>query len=395
MNTNKISLVKDALKDENLDGWLFADFHNRDEIAYSVLGISPHGLTTRRWFYFIPITGEPTKIVHKIESSKLDSLPGQTVTYASYEELNAHLKSILDDTSSVAMQYSPMSNIPTVSLVDGGTIDLVKSFGVEIKSSANLVQAFEASVNIEGREMHYRASVEINDILLQSFKKIKESVDTNSNLTEYDIFTFILQEFENRNMTCDNIFPIVAINEHASDPHFEVSEKNAKIFKTGDRVMIDLWAKHNSPNGIFYDITWCAYIGDNPPEQYIEMFDTVVLARDKALNLIKSRYSEGKDIYGWEVDEVARNHINEAGYGEFFTHRTGHSINKNVHGNGVNMDNLETKDERKIVPGCCFSIEPGIYLAPYGVRSEINVLIHPESGKVEVFGDKQNKLLLL
>jgi len=293
------------------------------------------------------------------------------------------------------MQYSPMSNIPTVSLVDGGTIDLVKSFGVEIKSSANLVQAFEASVNIEGREMHYRASVEINDILLQSFKKIKESVDTNSNLTEYDIFTFILQEFENRNMTCDNIFPIVAINEHASDPHFEVSEKNAKIFKTGDRVMIDLWAKHNSPNGIFYDITWCAYIGDNPPEQYIEMFDTVVLARDKALNLIKSRYSEGKDIYGWEVDEVARNHINEAGYGEFFTHRTGHSINKNVHGNGVNMDNLETKDERKIVPGCCFSIEPGIYLAPYGVRSEINVLIHPESGKVEVFGDKQNKLLLL
>ncbi len=389
-----IKTIQGAIKEKGIDGWLFCDFHHRDLMAYRILKL-PLTFTSRRWFYFIPAEGTPKKLVSKVESTKLDSLLGEKNTYLSWQDLHSGLKKILSGAKRVAMQYSPMNNIPYISVVDAGTIELVKASGVEVVSSADLVQRFEAIIDEEGFKTHLEAGRIIQDIKNRAFKKIREALDRGEKLTEYELQQWIVSEFHKNNLTCMDEHPIVGINEHPSDPHFAPSEKDSYCFKEGDRVLIDLWAKLNKEGAIFYDITWCGYVGKNPPEDYVKVFNIVKEARNAALNFVIDRFDKGEKVYGYEVDDVCRKVIIEAGYGEYFIHRTGHSIGEEVHGNGVNIDNLETRDERELVPGICFSIEPGIYIpGEVGVRSEIDVFIKL-NGEVVVVGDIQEELILI
>ena len=395
MHTERLTEIQNALKESKVDGWLFYDLHFRDPIAYRVLGLPTSGHTSRRWFYYIPANGEPLGLVHKVEKTKLDSLPGKKLSYLSWRELTTSLQDILPKKGRVMMQYSPMAAIPTVSYVDGGTIELLRSFGLEIVSSADLVQSFEATINEEGKESHIRASVKIQKIKNEAFERVEQELKAGRSLTEFELQQWIVKRFQEEELDCMGHYPIVGVNEHPADPHFEPTLANSYKIEKGSTLLIDLWAKEKKPGAIFYDITWCAFVGLEPPEKYDEIFSIVVKARNNALALIKERFAKGQELRGYEVDDVCRATVAEGGYGDFFIHRTGHSIGETVHGNGANMDNLETKDERRLLPNTCFSIEPGIYLTrEMAVRTEINVFITSQSDIV-VAGAQQEKLLLL
>lgn len=387
-----LKLIQKELKKAKLDGWLFYDFHNRDHLAYKILGLE-NKHTTRRWFYFIPAKGEPKKLVSAVESTKLDTLPGKKFVYLPYKELHKLLKKILGSEKKIAMQYSPQNNIPYISLVDAGIIELIKSFGIKVVSSANLVSIFEALIDENGYKLHKEAQKDIDEIRRLAFNKIREAINSNQKLSEYELQQFITEKFEERNLVTSSP-PIVGINDHPADPHFE-PKPNGYYFKEGDTVLIDLWAKKNFPGAIYYDITWVGFVGNNPPEKYIKIFNLVKNARDAAIQFIEKSFQEKKKVYGWQVDDVCRNVIKKGGFGKYFIHRTGHSIGEEVHGNGPNIDNLETKDERKLMPGCLFSIEPGIYIPnEMAVRTEVNVFIHSDY-TVEVTGEIQNELILI
>jgi Xaa-Pro aminopeptidase len=390
----KLKDIQENVENLGGDGWLFFDIHERDKIAYKILELDGSRLTTRRWFYFIPKSGEPIKLVSKIEQNRLNELPGKTVVYVSWKDMRAKLSEMLKTTKNVFMQYSPYNNIPLISCVDAGTVELIRSFGVEVMSSANLVQLFEARIDREGFLLHEQAGIKIQKIKDLSFDFIRDSLNSGKHITECDVQAYILDLFEKENLTCDGLLPIVAINEHASDPHFEVSKDGSFQIKEGDKVMIDLWARINVPKGIYYDITWCGYVGNNPPKDYVDLFNIVMQARDAAKKFITYKMNNSETIYGWQVDDVCRGYITEKGFGEYFIHRTGHSIHTSVHGNGANMDNLEMNDEREIVAETCFSIEPGIYKEDIGVRSEINIFID-KNRRVVVVGEEQNALILI
>ncbi|RKY79117.1 aminopeptidase P family protein [candidate division KSB1 bacterium] len=387
--------IQQALREKNLDGWLFYDFHNRDQLAYRILDLDGSKMTTRRWFYFIPADGEPQKLVHSVEPTKLDALPGKKTIYLPWEQLHAELEKILGPPKRIAMQYSPDNNIPYISIVDGGTIELIRKFGHEIVSSADLVQVFEAVIDEKGYQSHLEAGKIIQQIKDEAFAEIGKAVHGRKRVTEYDIQQFIVRRFEEENLTCENEFPIVGVNEHPANPHFEPTFENAYVIKEGDTVLIDLWAKKKEPGAIYYDITWCGFVGKNPPTKYVEIFHIVRDARNAAVRFIRDKFARGEPCFGWQVDDVCRQVVKDSGYGSYFIHRTGHSIGTKVHGNGVNIDNLETKDERQLVPGICFSIEPGIYLeGQMAVRSEVNVFITMQ-GEVVVAGDEQQELVLI
>ncbi|HDI51120.1 MAG TPA: M24 family metallopeptidase [Bacteroidetes bacterium] len=387
--------IQQALREKNLDGWLFYDFHNRDQLAYRILDLDGSKMTTRRWFYFIPADGEPQKLVHSVEPTKLDALPGKKTIYLPWEQLHAELEKILGPPKRIAMQYSPDNNIPYISIVDGGTIELIRKFGHEIVSSADLVQVFEAVIDEKGYQSHLEAGKIIQQIKDEAFAEIGKAVHGRKRVTEYDIQQFIVRRFEEENLTCENEFPIVGVNEHPANPHFEPTFENAYVIKEGDTVLIDLWAKKKEPGAIYYDITWCGFVGKNPPTKYVEIFHIVRDARNTAVRFIRDKFARGEPCFGWQVDDVCRQVVKDSGYGSYFIHRTGHSIGTKVHGNGVNIDNLETKDERQLVPGICFSIEPGIYLeGQMAVRSEVNVFITMQ-GEVVVAGDEQQELVLI
>lgn len=390
-----IKRIQEELRSAGIDGWLFYDFHNRDAIAYSVLGMDFGKFTSRRWFYWVPADGEPTRLVSKVESTKLDSLPGAKRRYLSWRELHQSLKEILGGARSVAMQFSPTANIPYVSTVDGGTVDLIRSLGYEVVSSAGLVQTFEAVLDDAGYESHAEAGRRVQKIKDEAFALIERTLRQGGSLTQYEVQQFIDRRFGEEGLTCKGEYPIVGSDEQQADPHFEPRPDNSRPIQKGDKILIDLWAKLDQPGAIFYDITWCAYAGQDPPAKYVEIFNIVRDARDAALTFVHDRFAAGQPVYGWEVDDACRAVVDKAGYGEFFIHRTGHSIGEEVHGNGVNIDNLETKDERLLVPGICFSLEPGIYLeGEMAVRSEIDVFITP-AGSVEVAGDIQRELILM
>ncbi len=391
----EIARIQEELRRAGIDGWLFYDFHNRDAIAYHVLGMDFGKFTSRRWFYWVPAEGEPVRLVSKVESTKLDSLPGEKRRYLSWRELHRSLQEILGDARTVAMQFSPTANIPYVSTVDGGTVDLIRSLGYEVVSSADLVQTFEAVLDEEGYRSHVEAGRRVQGIKDEAFALIERSLRAGERLTQYDVQQFIVRRFGEEGLTCQGEYPIVGSNEQQADPHFEPRPDNSRPIEKGDMILIDLWAKLDQPGAIFYDITWCAYAGQNPPAKYVEIFNVVRDARDAALAFVRERFGSGRPVHGWEVDDACRAVVERAGYGESFIHRTGHSIGEEVHGNGVNIDNLETKDERMLVPGICFSIEPGIYLeGEMAVRSEIDVFITP-SGSVEVAGAVQRDLILM
>ena len=389
----EVKEIQNALREKGVDGWLFCDFHNRDHLAYRILGLDFHKMTSRRWYYYIPARGEPTRLVHSVEKTKLDSLPGKKMVYLPWEQLHSSLKEIFGPPKKIAMQYSPLNNIPYTSIVDGGTIELIRSYGHEVVSSGDLVQQFEAVIDEKGYESHIRAGDIIQHVKNEAFAEIGKALAGGRRLTEYDLMRFILQRFDEEGIEYGDDVPIVGINDHPADPHFEPKKDGAYEFKKGDMVLIDLWGKLKEPGSIYYDITWCGFIGDEPPEKYQEIFHVVRDARIAAVNFVRKRFADGKPCYGWEVDDACRNVVTEAGYGEYFIHRTGHSIGEEVHGNGVHIDNLETKDERLLVPGICFSIEPGIYLdGEMAARSEIDCFITLK-GEVVVHGEEQMELV--
>ncbi|MGO8785987.1 MAG: M24 family metallopeptidase [Terriglobia bacterium] len=368
MNLNDIQA---ALRESKLDGWLFYDHHRRDPIAYRVLKINPV-MCTRRWYYFIPKEGTPGKLVHRIESHNLEGLPGTEERYSSWREQREGLSRLLHGTERVAMQYSALNNIPYVGLVDAGTVELVKSCGVEVVSSGDLVQQFEATWSEAQWQSHLAAGQVVHQAVRAAFASIRDAVAAGKGITEYDVQQEMVRLFAANGLIADEP-PCVAVNVNTADPHYSPSADSPQPIHAGDFVLLDVWAKQNKPGAVYFDITWTGFVGERVPEQYTKVFDVVREARDAAIFLVQKSLQAGRILYGYQVDDAAREVIDRKGYGTFFVHRTGHSIGEDVHGNGANMDNLETHDERRIVARTCFSVEPGIYLHEFGVRSEVNV----------------------
>ncbi|MBD0372688.1 MAG: M24 family metallopeptidase [Pyrinomonadaceae bacterium] len=390
----RVKAIQSALLDAGLDGWLFYDFRKSDPLAYRILLLDRNAFASRRWAYYIPAEGEPVKIVHRIEQEKLDELPGRQLVYNRWQQLHAHLREALGVSNReasdghslrVAMQYSPNNNIPYVSRVDAGTVELVRSFGAEPQTSADLVQIFEAVWTEEQKRTHDRAADNIHRIILEAFAEIGRRIRAGEPTTEYDIQQFIMRRFEEEDMTSDNDPPIVAVNANSAMPHYVPSPTRHSPIKRGDFVLLDVWAKMKSPGAVYADQTWTGFVGESVPEEHARIFEIVSRARDSAVEFLREQIGAGNYVRGAEVDDVSRGVIERAGYGEQFTTRTGHSIGEEVHGNGANIDNMETPDARRIIPRTCFSIEPGIYQENlFGVRSEIDVYVG--EGEVEVTG---------
>jgi Xaa-Pro aminopeptidase len=383
--------IQDELNKQNLDGWLFFDHHVRDPLAYRVLGLNASHVPTRRWYYFIPASGEPRGLVHRIEAGMLDSVPGEKIAYSRWTEQVDGLKKMLGGVRQVAMQYSPNCAIPYVSMVDAGTIELVRGAGVEVISSAELIQAFEARWSPAALESHLEAGRRVDQVRRQAFDLIRERTGNGGITSELEVKQFILESFASAALVTDH-GPIVGVNANAANPHYEPTDEVFAPISNGDFVLLDMWAKLDRPGAVYYDITWTGVCGE-PSTEMRRVFDIVRTARDAAIRRVQEAVNAGEAIRGFEVDDAARRVIDDAGYADSFVHRTGHSIGQDVHGNGANMDNLETHDERRIMPWTCFSIEPGIYLRDFGVRSEINLFVGDNEARVT--GEIQTELLVL
>jgi len=372
--------MQSDLRAAKLDGWLFYDFRGRDPIAQRILDL-PEGMRTRRWFYFVPAKGTPKKLVHKIEAQSLAALPGDTLYYAGQDELRKNVGKMLGRAKNVAMQYSPKNAIPYVAMVDAGTVELVRGSGVKVVSSADLVQKYEACWSDEQLESHRAAGAAIDRIAREAFQHAAKNVREKKAITEYDLKVWILKEFENAGIWAEE-GPDIAVNSNASDPHYGPTAESAAPIREGDLLLLDIWGKRKTPGSVYYDITWMGYLGAEVPEKYAKVFRVVREARDKAVDLILKNIAAGKPLQGWQVDKAARSVIEKASYGKYFFHRTGHSIGEKVHGNGANMDGLEMHDVRHLIPRTCNSIEPGIYLPEFGIRSEVNVYIDEHEARV-------------
>ena len=381
----RIEEIQQAIREQpGLDGWLFYDFRHSDPLSYSVLLLDPEVHVTRRWYYWIPANGTPIKLVHGIEPRVLDSLPGTRQCYVSWRDRQSALQQMLQGAGRVAMQYSPYNAIPYVSRVDAGTIDLVRSFGIEVVTSADLVQQFEAVWDARQLQSHCMAAQALRRIVDEAFLHVGEQVSRAEPFGEYDLQQFILSRFQQYGLVTSSP-PIAAVNDHSADPHYTPSKETSRPIRSGDLVLIDLWAKQPASGAVYADITWTAYVGGPAPDRHRRIFEIVRSARDAALAFVQQRIGDGKFPCGWEVDDVCRRVIQEGGYGDRFIHRTGHSIGIEVHGNGANIDNLETQDSRRLMPCTAFSIEPGIYLpGEFGIRSELDVYV--SSGEAVVYG---------
>ena len=394
-----LQAIQSALREHGLDGWLFYDHHHRDPIAYRILGLDENSFVSRRWFYFVPAEGEPRKLVHRIEAGKLDELPGSKDAYSSWQELEQKLETMLDGAARVAMQYSPRNAIMYVSMVDAGTVELVRSMGKDVVSSADLVSIFEAVLTEAQIATHFEAQRRLDAVLAAGWKFIGDSVRGGVHITEFDVVEFLNSEIEKAGLWTDH-GPNCSAGPNSADSHYEATRESSRTIGNGDFVLIDIWAKLAdtanaklpNPIAVWYDITWTGVVGREPTDREQLIFNTVRDARDAAIEAVQRAYAEGRTIAGWEADDAARNVIRDAGFGQFFTHRTGHNIAIMIHGNGAHLDNLETHDERLLLPNTCFSVEPGIYFPnEFGVRSEVNMITLP-SGAV-VTGPLQRELL--
>jgi Xaa-Pro aminopeptidase len=386
-----VSAIQAALRERKIDAWLFYDHHHRDPIAYRVLGLPPSLMVTRRWFYLIPAQGEPAKLVHKIEAGHLDSLPGSKRVYSGWQELFGQLKEFLAGYTTIAMQYSPNNLVFTVSLVDAGTIDLVRSMGKNVVSAADLIAQFEATWTDEQIQTHFAARDAVDKITTAAFAEIGRRV-RNGGTNEHAMQQWLLEAFRRENLVTDDP-PVVAVNANSGNPHYEPHAEGSAPIREGDFVLLDIWGKKNTPGAVYYDITWTGYVGNAPSDKQREIFQIVRDARDAGVKTVLDATAAGQRIAGWQVDRATRDHIQKSGYGDYFIHRTGHSIGTDVHSNGANMDDLEIHDERQILPNSCFSIEPGIYLPEFGVRSEVNVLVRPN--RAEVTGQIQREIVII
>jgi Xaa-Pro dipeptidase len=384
--------MQHAILDEGLDGWLFFDHHRRDPLAYRILGLPDAFPPTRRWYYFIPASGTPRALCHRIEPHTLDDLPGDRRFYSRWSEQRDEIKSLLGKARRVAMQYSANCALPYIAMVDAGTVELVRSFGVEVHGSANLVQMFEARWTDRQLEQHLEAGRRMDRIRAEAFNLVRERTRASTAVNEWEVRSFILERMDEANLETDH-GPIVAVNGNASDPHYEPTAERHQPIRSGDFVLIDMWAKLKDPSAVYYDITWTGYCGDTPTDEMQNVFGIVSRARDTAVRFVQGSVAAGVSIAGYQVDDAARDVIEAAGFGKYFIHRTGHSIGADVHGAGANMDNFETHDDRRVIPRTCFSIEPGVYLPHFGVRSEVNLFVGDREARVT--GEAQTRLLIL
>jgi Xaa-Pro dipeptidase len=376
-----IKAIQAALRTSKIDGWLFYDHHHRDPIAGRILGLDGHAMMTRRFFYFIPSRGEPRKLVHRIENGMLDSLPGRKQVYSGWEELHKSIGKLLSGSRTIAMQYSPENNIPYIGLVDAGTIELVRKLKKKVVTSADLVQKFEAAWTAGQFASHVEAGKVVDRITQAAFERAATFVQEGRPLTEYELQQWIVEHFRANELTTADP-PIAAVQPNNGNPHYEPTAGASRPIRAGDLLLLDVWAKCDRPGSVYYDITRMGYLGERVPDTYARIFRIVRDARNRAIEFVSEGVAHGRTIRGWEVDNVARESIRKAGYAKYFVHRTGHSIGQDVHGNGANMDGLETRDDRKIVPRTCFSIEPGIYLLEFGIRSEVDVFVDEHEARV-------------
>ena len=389
-----LEAMQAALREAGCDGWLFYDHHHRDPVAGRILGLDEKAHVTRRWYYFVPAEGEPRKLVHRIEQGRLDLLPGAKTEYSSWQELHAGLEAMLAGARRVAMQYSPNNNIMYVSMVDAGTVEFARSLGKEVVSSADLVSQFEAVLSEEQEASHGVAQRAIDAILGEGWRemgrRLRPAAGGAGKVSEYDMVLWLGEAMRREGLVWEN-GPDVSVNANTSDSHYEPSASRSAPIREGDFVLIDIWGRVNAPETVFYDITWTGVVGREPSGREQLVFETVLRARDAAVAAVESAFASGRTIRGFEADDAARSVIRAAGFGEYFTHRTGHNIGRELHGAGAHLDNLEAHDERRILPHTCFSVEPGIYLPEFGVRSELNMLTAP--GKAWVTGRVQRELV--
>jgi Xaa-Pro aminopeptidase len=374
-----IGLIQHALANEAVDGWLLYDFHGLNPIAQRLAGVEDRH-TTRRWFYFIPTTGEPTRIVHAVEPGVLDELSGTTCVYAGRHALEDALTSVLGRCRRVAMEYSPFAGIPYLSRVDAGTVELIRRLGPEVVSSGDLVGQFEAAWDDRAIQTHRRAAVALHEIKDRAFDLARTHLQGGQTITEYEIQQEMVRWFAEKGLVTDAP-PIVAVEENAGNPHYSPDAVRSRSLHPGELLLLDLWGKLDSPGAVYADITWVGVAGA-PRAEVGKAFQTIVRARDTGVELVQSRLRSGLTVRGFEVDQAVRQIVTDAGFGAAFVHRTGHSLGADVHGNGVNMDDYETHDDRRLVRGTAFTIEPGIYLNNFGVRTEINMIVGEKTAEV-------------
>jgi Xaa-Pro dipeptidase len=394
MASMNLESIQAAIREAEVDGWLFYDHHHRDPVGERILGLDPKAHITRRWYYFVPGEGDPRKLVHRIEEGRLDSLPGSKGQYSSWQELAAGLESMLGGFRRIAMQYSPNNAIMYVSMVDAGTVEFLRGIGKQIVSSADMVSQFEAVLSEEQMGSHGVAQVAIDAILADCWREIasrlRPTFGGEGKLTEFDIVQWLSEAMRREGLVWEN-GPNVSANANSSDSHYEPTAERSSPIREGDFILIDIWGKLEKPGSVFYDITWTGAVGRAPTDREGLVFETVRNGRDAAIATVEKAFANGSTIRGYEADDAARDVIRAAGFGQQFTHRTGHNIASEIHGSGAHLDNLETHDERRILPCTCFSVEPGIYLPEFGVRSEVNMLT--ASGKAWVTGAVQRELV--
>lgn len=390
----KILEARKYLKEMGADGWLLYDFHKRNHLAHQFLEIPEHEMVSRRFFYWIPAMGTPVKIVHAIEPHILNAWPGEKRIFLSWQSLRTELEAAISGSRRVAMEYSPLNANPYVSYVDGGTVDLVRSFGPEIVSSGPFLPHFTAVIDAKQGESHIRAASALDKIVKETWQWIGERLREDKPVNEYQIQQRIMKDFERLHLITDHP-PIVAVNAHSADPHFETASLDPSLLKKGDFLLIDLWAKEKGEGAVFGDITRVAVASERPTARQKQVFDACAAAQKAGIALVKRRFAEKKKVLGFEVDDAVRKVIQIAGFGDNFLHRTGHSIEIQLHGSGASLDNLEMHDDRPILPGTCFSVEPGIYLSKeFGIRLESDVYVH-QDGRVEVTGGEQDEIRCL
>lgn len=387
-----LTAIQNALGEFGLDGWLLYDFRGSNVLARRILDFDPRQMGSRRWFYAIPAQGEPRKLVHRIESGALDHLPGGKQVYLPWQQFEAGVGDLLAGMKRVAMEYSPRNANPYVAKVDAGTLELVRGCGVEVVSSGDLVQLFEATWDDDQWRMHLEAARHTDSAYERAWSFIARRISAGGLVRETDVQHVLLDHFAEHGLTTDHP-PIVAVGPHSGDPHYAPSlEDNAELQK-GDFVLIDLWARLDQPRSVYSDLTRVGYIGQAVPQKYEQIFQIVAAARDAAIARVRGAFAAGESLRGWQVDQAAREVIERAGYGPYFVHRTGHNIGQETHGNGANMDNLETREERLVMRRTCFSIEPGIYQSEFGVRSEVNVFIDAAGAVHVTGGELQTRVL--
>ena len=380
------------MKEEGLDGWLLYDFHGSNPIARRLTGLDNGFKTTRRWYYVIPASGEPRKLVHAIESHNLDHLPGGKTIYSQRDTLASGLTSVLGGLKRIAMEYSPGNNIPYISRVDAGTVEAVRGLGIDVGSSGDLVQRFEAIWSDQALQTHRAASDRLYRIKDRAFAMVRDGRAAGRALTELDVQRAMVGWFAEEGLIMDSP-PVVAAQENAGDPHYGPSEKKFRAINGNEVVLLDLWGKLPDPGAVYADITWVGFTAQAVPDRYVQAFNAARDGRDAAIALVTDAVAAGRELRGFEVDRACRDVLDRAGFGAQFVHRTGHSLGTEVHGNGVHMDDFETHDERRLIPGTGFTIEPGVYSSAFGVRTEINMFVGEREATVT--GPLQQEFVLL